>query len=363
MTTTGPEDRDVPVAVRKAAAWTWRLLLFLLAAAVLVRLLQRFELIVVPLAVALILTALFLPVVDALDRRGLPRGLAVSLVLLGGLGAIGGLLAFVGTRMVDGLPELLERITVSIDSLRRWLTDGPLELSERQIDSLVDSAISALQNQQARLTSGVLATASTTTQFVGGIFITVFALASFLHGGRHIYRSVTKVFPASARERVRGAGAAGFTALTSFIRATFVVAFVDAVGIGVGLLVMGIPLALPLASLVFIGAFVPFIGAVVSGFLAVVVAFLAKGWLFAVLTLALVLAVQQLEGNVLQPLIMGRAVSLHPLAVLVALTAGGVIAGVVGVLLAVPVLAFTDHAARALASSGPESQPDTAAPP
>jgi putative heme transporter len=192
------------------------------------------------------------------------------------------------------------------------------------------------------------------------VFITVFALICFLHGGRHIYRSVTTVFPASVRDRVRAAGAAGFTALTSYVRATIVVAFVDAVGIGVGLFIMGIPLALPLASLVFLGAFVPFIGAVLTGILAVVVAFLAKGWLYAVLTLALVLAVQQLEGNVLQPLIMGRAVSLHPLAVLVALSSGAVIAGVVGVLLAVPALAFTDRAVRALLNDpGAADEPST----
>ncbi|ULE34507.1 AI-2E family transporter [Mycobacterium sp. IDR2000157661] len=358
---TRSDDGLVPVGVQRAAAWIWRLLLFLLAAVVLVWLLKRFNLIVVPLAVALILSALFLPAVDALNRHKVPRGLAVTLVLLGGLGALGGLLAFVGTRMIDGLPELFEQITVSIDSLRRWLTDGPLELSERQIDSFVNSAITALQDQQARLTSGVLSTASATTQFVGGVFIAIFALVSFLHGGRHIYRSITTVLPASVRDRVRDGGVAGFTALTSFIRATFVVAFVDAVGIGVGLVILGIPLALPLASLVFLGAFIPFVGAVVTGFLAVVVAFLAKGWVFALLTLALVLAVQQLEGNVLQPLIMGKAVRLHPLAVLVALTAGAVVAGVAGVLLAVPALAFTDRAVRALAAAQSAQTPAGAA--
>ncbi len=126
---------------------------------------------------------------------------------------------------------------------------------------------------------------------------------------------------------------------------------VDGIGIGIGLLVLGIPLALPLASLVFLGAFVPFVGAMVTGFLAVVIAILAKGWLYGLFTLGLVLAVQQLEGNVLQPLIMGRAVRLHPLAVLVALTAGGVVAGIIGVLLAVPLLAFLDHAVRSLLDS------------
>ena len=176
-------------------------------------------------------------------------------------------------------------------------------------------------------------------------------LIVFLHGGRSIYEFVTRIVPAQVRERVRDAGRSGFTTLTGYVQGTFVVALVDGIGIGIGLLVLGIPLALPLASLVFLGAFVPFVGAMVTGFLAVVIAILAKGWLYGLFTLGLVLAVQQLEGNVLQPLIMGRAVRLHPLAVLVALTAGGVVAGIIGVLLAVPLLAFLDHAVRSLLDS------------
>ncbi len=350
---------EVPDPVRNAAAWTWRLLLFVLATFVLISLLKRFALVVVPLAIALILSALLLPAVDALHRHRCPRGLAVFLVLLGGLGSIGGVLAFVGSRLVSGLPELFGQVAGSIDALRRWLTDGPLQMSERQVEDLGNSAIAALQEHQVRLTNGLVATAGTTTQLVTGLFVTVFALVCFLHGGRDIYRFVTAVFPASMRDRIRDSGVAGYTALTSYVRATVVVALVDAVGIGAGLFILGIPLALPLASLVFFGAFIPFFGAVVTGFLAVVVAFLAKGWIYALLTLAVVLAVQQLEGNVLQPLIMGRAVALHPLAVLIALSAGAVIAGVVGVLLAVPALAFADRCIRALRASRTEASEPT----
>ena len=132
------------------------------------------------------------------------------------------------------------------------------------------------------------------------------------------------------------------------MRATFLVALVDAVGIGTGLAIMGIPLALPLASLVFLGAFIPLVGAVIAGFLAVVVALIAKGWIFALITLGLIIAVQQLEGHVLQPLVMGRAVSIHPLAIVLAIAGGGVLAGIVGALLAVPTVAFLNSAMRVL---------------
>ena len=158
------------------------------------------------------------------------------------------------------------------------------------------------------------------------------------------------------QERVREAGRAGFGSLIGYVRATFLVALVDAVGIGTGLAIMGVPLALPLASIVFLGAFIPLVGAVIAGFLAVVVALLAKGFIIALITLGLVIAVQQLEGHVLQPLVMGRAVSIHPLAVVLAIAAGAVLAGIVGALLAVPTVAFFNSAVRVLLARDPEAE-------
>lgn len=341
----------VPPLLRYAVAWAWRFLVLAAAAAVLFWLVGRFTVIVVPLALAVILAALFLPAVEWLHRRRVPRGIAVLLVFLSGTGFVGGILTFVITRFVEGLPELTDQVAASIDSLRDWATSGPLSLSRDEINTVVDNAISALQDQQVRLTTDLMSTASMVTEIIAGFFIAVFALIYFLYSGRDIFEFVTRIFPPAVRDRVRDAGRAGFATLTGYVRATFVVALVDAVGIGTGLLIMGIPLALPLASLVFLGAFVPFVGAVVTGFLAVIVAVLAKGWLYGFITLGLVLAVQQLEGNVLQPLVMGRAVRLHPLAVLIALTGGAVVGGVVGVLLAVPLLAFFDHAVRSLIAS------------
>jgi putative heme transporter len=343
-----PEDQAVPPLIRQSAAWAWRLLLLFAALIALLWVIKHLQVIFVPVALALILAALLLPGVDWLGEHRVPRGGAVFLLLLTGFAVIGGILAFVVSQFIEGLPELVEQVSKSINSTRDWLTQGPLHLTKDQIDSASRSAVEALRNNQTRITSGALSTTKTITEIITGAFVVLFTLIFFLYGGRNIYRFVTQIFPVSVRERVREAGKAGFGALIGYVRATFLVALVDAIGIGTGLAIMSVPLALPLASLVFLGAFIPLVGAVISGFLAVVVALIAKGWIYALITLGVVIGVQQLEAHVLQPLVMGRAVSIHPLAVILGITAGGVLAGIVGALLAVPTIAFVDRAVRAL---------------
>ena len=316
----------------------------------------RLEMIVVPVALATILAALLLPVVDWLHRRGAPRGGAVALVLLSGIALFGGLLTFVVTQFVDGAPALVGQVTTSIEGVGKWLTEGPLHVSPQQINQFRDAAIEALRSNQEKLTSGALSTAGTVTEIVTGALLVLFTLIFLLQGGRNIFGFVTKIFPTHVRERVRDAGRAGFHSLIGYVRATFLVALVDALGIGVGLAIMGIPLALPLASLVFMGAFVPLVGAVLTGFVAVIVALIAKGWVYALITLALIIAVQQLEGHVLQPLVMGRAVAIHPLAIVLVIAGGAVLAGIVGALLAVPALAFLNSAIRVLTAEDADAE-------
>ena len=349
-------DDAVPPLIRKAAAWAWRMLAIIALAVALLWVVRRLEVIVVPVALALMVSALMIPAVDFLDRRGAPRGGAVALVLLTGMAIVGGVLAFVISQFVTGVPGLVDQVTQSIDSTRAWLIEGPLHLSKDQINNAGNSAIEAIRNNQEKVTSGALSTAATVTEIVTGALLTLFTVIFFLHGGRNIWQFVTKIFPDNVRDRVRHAGGAGFHSLIGYVRATFLVALVDAIGIGTGLAIMAVPLALPLASLVFLGAFIPLIGAVVAGFLAVVVALLAKGFVYALITLALIIAVQQLEGHVLQPLVMGRAVSVHPLAVVLAIAAGSVLAGIVGALLAVPIVAFLNSAIRVLIASAPEAE-------
>jgi len=348
-------DESVSPLIRRGAAWAWRLLVILGALFAVLWVVLQVEVIVVPVALATLAAALLMPAVDFLDRRGAPRGGAVALILLGGLALVGGLLTFVVSQFIEGAPALVEQVTRSIDGLRRWLVDGPLGLSREQIDNAGNAAIEALRNNQEKVTSGALSTAGTITEIVTGALLVLFTLIFLLHGGRNIFEFVTRIFPSSTRQRVRDAGRAGFHSLIGYVRATFLVALVDALGIGIGLAIMGVPLALPLASLVFLGAFIPLVGAVITGFLAVIVALLTKGVIYALITLGLILAVQQLEGHVLQPLVMGRAVSIHPLAVVLAIAGGGVLAGIIGALLAVPVLAFLNSAIRVLVADDPDA--------
>ena len=354
MPDAGARDDDaVDPFVRKTAGWAWRLLVILAAVLALLWLVERLKVIVVPVALAVILTALLLPAVDWLDRRGAPRGGAVALILLSSFAIFGGIMTFVVSQFVSGLPSLTEQVTRSIDNATQWLIEGPAHLSRAQIDNAGDAAVKALRDNQERLTSGALSTAATLTEIVTGALLMLFALIFLLYGGRTIYSYLTTIVPVRARDRVRDAGRAGFGSLIGYVRATFLVALVDAIGIGTGLAIMGIPLALPLASLVFLGAFIPLVGAVLTGFLAVVVALLAKGFVYALITFGLIIAVQQLEAHVLQPLVMGRAVSIHPLAIVLAISAGAVLAGIVGALLSVPVLAFLNSAIRVLAAPDP----------
>ncbi|MBB3600762.1 putative PurR-regulated permease PerM [Mycolicibacterium sp. BK556] len=354
--TPATDDDSVEPFLRKSAAWCWRLLVVGAAILALMWVVVRLEVILVPVALATMLAALLLPAVDWLDRRGAPRGGAVALVILGGFAIFGGIMTFVVSQFVSGLPGLVEQVTHSIDNLRKWLIEGPAHLSREQIDSAGTTAIKALRDNQEKLTTGALSTAATLTEIITGALLVFFTLIFLLHGGRNIYDFVTRIVPSHTRERVRDAGRAGFGSLIGYVRATFLVALVDAVGIGTGLAIMGIPLALPLASLVFLGAFIPLVGAVVTGFLAVVVALLAKGVVYALITLGLIIAVQQLEAHILQPLVMGRAVSIHPLAIVLAISTGGVLAGIVGALLSVPLVAFLNSAIRVLVADDPAEE-------
>ena len=258
---------------------------------------------------------MLLPLVDFLDRRGLPRGAAVAVVLLSGFVVVGGILTFVVSQFIEGAPALVEQVTQSITGCQELAHHRRASRTSAttRSTSATDAAIDALKNNQAKLTSGALSTAGTITEILTGALLVFFTLIFLLQGGRNIFAYVTKIFPTTVRDRVRDAGRAGFHSLIGYVRATFLVALVDAVGIGTGLAIMGIPLALPLASLVFLGAFIPLVGAVLTaGGLAVIVALIAKGWVFALITFGLIIAVQQLEAHVLQPLVMGRAVSRAP---------------------------------------------------
>jgi putative heme transporter len=350
------DDAAVTPLVRKIAAWSWRLLVIFFAVLAVLWVVDKLEVIVVPVFLALMVSALLVPPVDWLDRRGFPRGGAVAVVLLGGFAILGGMLTFVISQFVVGLPDLTEQVARSIEKSRRWLIEGPIHLRSEQITNAGNAAIQALHNNQAKLTSGALSTAATLTEMLTAAVLVLFTLIFFLYGGRNIWQYVVKMFPVGVRDRVLEAGRAGYGSLIGYVRATFLVALTDAAGVGTGLAIMGVPLALPLASLVFLGAFIPLIGALISGLVAVVVALLAKGIVYALLTLGLLVVINQIESHLLQPLVMGRAVSIHPLAVVLAISTGGVLAGIVGALLAVPTVAFLNNAMQVLLAPDPSAE-------
>jgi predicted PurR-regulated permease PerM len=251
---------------------------------------------------------------------------------------------------IRGLPELGNQLSTSVDTIVTWLTTGPLQLSEQQLRGVQDEVLATLSANQSSITVGALTTAATIGQMVTELLLVVFTLIFFLHGGRGIWEFLLSAAPAEVRTRVDVAGRRGLAALVSYIRATAVVAVVDAVAIGIGLAVLRIPLAVPLAALVFLGAFVPIIGAVVTGGVAVLIALVAHGPVSALIVLAIIVGIMQLEGHILQPLLLGRAVKLHPLAVILAIAAGLLTAGIAGALLAVPLLAVLNSAIRSLRS-------------
>ncbi|MFF0488949.1 AI-2E family transporter [Nocardia sp. NPDC003482] len=340
--------------VREAAEWCWRLLIILVAVLAVAWLAHKLTTVVIPLAIGLLAAALLSPAVDWMQRVGVPRGLAVFVALIGSLGLVAGIFTFVIEQAVTGVPQLTDEFKTSIHQIQDWLINGPLHLSNDQIRDAGNTIIKTVESNQDSLTNGALTTAAAIGEFFTGAFLTLFILIFFLYGGDHIWDFLTRIVPTPQRERVRTAGRLGFGTLIGFVRGTVMVAAVDAIGIGAGLAILGVPLALPLASLVFIGAFIPIVGSVLAGSIAVFLALMTKGWVTAVIVLGITVAVMQLEGHVLQPLLLGRAVDIHPLAVVLAITTGVVLAGIPGGLLAVPFVAVLNTAIRSLLADSPE---------
>jgi predicted PurR-regulated permease PerM len=344
----------VPRVLQVTAALGWRLLVVVAALYVLGIVASYLAAVVVPVAVALLLAALLSPAVHRLQTCGVPRGVATALVMVGGLAALGGVLTFVIITFIRGVPALATQLATSVNTIVGWLTTGPLQLSTEQLSGLQAQVLTTLSANQSAITAGALTTAATIGEIVTETLLVLFTLVFFLHGGPGIWQFLLGAVPANVRTRVDVAGRRGVAALVSYVRATAAVAVVDAIAIGIGLGVLGVPLAVPLAALVFLGAFVPIIGAVIGGGVAVLVALVANGPVSALIVLGIIVAVMQLEGHVLQPLLLGRAVKLHPLAVVLAIATGLVVAGIAGALFAVPLLAVLNSGIRSLRSAGDE---------
>jgi predicted PurR-regulated permease PerM len=342
-------DQDIPYGIRIAASWAWRIGLILLVSAGLIWLLSRVSFLIIPVMVAALLAGLLSPVVFWLKRRSVPNGLAVAITLLGFIGVIAGALALVGRQLVTGFSELWTEALAGVQKVQAWLGEGPLHLSAAQIDQYLKEATDALQNNTSSILSGALSFGNTAGHFAAGLLIALFVTIFFLLEGERIWAFLVGLLPRKARAATSGAGRKGWTSMVSYVRIQMFVAFVDAVGIGVGAAIIGVPLALPLSVLVFIGSFIPIVGALVTGAVAVLLALVANGVVNALIMLGIVLLVQQLESHILQPLVMGRAVALHPVAVILTVAAGSYLAGIPGALFSVPILAVANSAIRYIA--------------
>ncbi|GGN06723.1 AI-2E family transporter [Lentzea pudingi] len=333
-----------------SAAVSWRFVVVIAALYVVAYALGFMASVVIPVAIALLLAALFSPGVSKLVEWRVPRGVAVTVMMIIGIGVLGGVLTFVISEFSRGLPELQTQVAASLDTIQTWLKDGPAHLSDAQLQNYVNEIVKTIKENQAEITSGALTTAATLGELLTGLLLALFTLIFFLHDGDGIWRFVTRAVPRDVRQRVEVAGRRGFSSLVSYVRATAVVAIVDAVGVGVGLAIIGVPLVVPLSALVFLGAFIPIIGAVFTGAVAVLIALVTNGPIAALVVLAVLIGVMQLESHVLQPLLLGRAVKLHPLAVVLAIAGGLVTGGIAGALLAVPLLAVLNSGIRSLVS-------------
>lgn len=346
---------DMPYGMRTAASWAWRLGVILVVGGALIWLLSRISFLIIPVMVAALLAGLLSPVVRWLAGRGLRRGIAVAITELGMIAVVCAALALVGRQLVTGFSALYDQAFQGLGQVQQWLSDGPLHLTPGQIQGYVSDAATTVQNNSRSILNGAVTVGSTAGHIAVGTLLALFVLIFFLLEGERIWEFLVRLFPTKAQPGTDGAGRSGWQSLVSYVRVQLFVAFVDAVGIGGGAAIIGVPLALPLGVLVLLGSFVPVVGALVTGSVAVLLALVANGWVNALIMLGIVLVVQLVESHVLQPLVMGKAVSLHPVAVILAVAAGSYLAGIPGALFAVPLLAVANSAVRYIAGRRWES--------
>jgi len=343
---------QVPWGIDLAAAWAWRLLVIAAAGFVVLWLMAYFAVVTVPLAIALLISALVIPVVDGLDRV-MPRGLAALLVVLTGITFVVALLTFAGQQVANGATDLADQTVQGLDEIKEWLKTGPLHASDSQINDYIDRVQQAItdRTKEGAQLSRITEVGTAVGHVLAGFFIVLFSTYFFLADGGRIWAWLVRIAPRAAREHADSSGRVAWISLTQFVRATVIVAAVDSIGVMIGAAILGVPFVLAIGVLVFLGAFVPMIGATVAGTVAVLVALVDQGPFTALLMLAVVIGVQQLEGHVLQPFLMGRWVSLHPLGVIVAIACGVLVAGIAGALIAVPLAASLNAVVQHLAAN------------
>lgn len=344
-------EEAIPLPVEIAGQWAWRILAVVAVLVVVGYLVFSLRVIVVPFLIAMLIAALLVPFKDFLIRQHWPRWLAIVLAIILAAAIIAGLVLVVIVQVRHGLPNLEKQTLKAYANFKSFLSAAPFNISRTQYADFVSSLSASIQKDGA-LASGAGLVASTAASVLTGLLLTIFATIFLVLDGAKIWRWIVRLFPRRARVALDGAGRAGWTTLTAFIRVQLFVAFVDAVFIGAGALILRLPLAIPIAIIVFLAAFVPIVGAVVSGTLAVFVALVYDNPVTALIMLAIVLAVHIIEGNLLHPFITGNVVRVHPLAIVLAVAAGTFVAHIPGALFAVPLVAVVNVMVLYIARGG-----------
>ncbi len=347
-------DQPVPAVLVTVAAWCWRLIVIGIVVYAIAYIVDELRLVALPIAIALLLCALLNPVTAWLRRR-MPSLAATWLTMLLALSVLGSVGTFVGIQANDQFPHLVDQVQHTAKQAQNWLVTGPLHLKNSQLQSVVDELLKQLQKQRGKLASTVFAGAAVATEVLASTVFMFFVTFFLLKDGAGIWRWMIGGF-GRYRGRCDRAGRAAWETLSQYVHGTVIVALIHAIVIAVVLAVMRVPLVAPLAVVVFFGSFIPIVGILVAGALAVLVVFSVKGGLAALIFLGILILEQQLEGHVLQPLVVGRWVRFHPLAIILAISVGGVVAGIPGAAVAVPLAAVIYRALPALRAA-PEPVP------
>jgi predicted PurR-regulated permease PerM len=330
-----------PGLLDTAADRAWKLLVIGLAGLAIVYLLVELRVAVLPVIAALLISTLIAPPVRWLEARGWPRVLALWTVILGSLAILVGLVATLAPQVTDQVGEVGTSVKEGSTQVINYLARSPFNLSRADVDRYVDSASQEIRANSGLITSGVLAGAVKVGEVIVGLLLTFVLAFFFVKDGEGMYAWFARQFPTRRRASVHELGLKVWATLGAYVRGIALVGLVDAVLIAIALLLIDVPLVIPLALLTFFGSFLPLIGATVAGTVAALVALVSGGLIDAVLVGVAILVIQQVEGHVLQPLVLGRAVKLHPVVVILALTAGAILGGIAGAFLAVPVTAVT----------------------
>jgi len=327
----------LPAWYRTAAEASWRFLAIAGAVAVVVYALVHLRVVVLPVILALLASTLLLPLVRWMKGRGVPDGLAAAGAMIAAVVLVAGIATAVAPAVADQFDELRPRAEDGLREATDVLARPPFNVSERELDDTVDDGLARLRENSGPLARGVQSGAVLLGEIVTGLIIAVLLTFFLLKDGERMWGYVLGLFGHRTRRDADELGRRAYTALAGYVRGIALVGLVDAVLIGIALVIIGVPLVVPLMVITFFAAFVPLIGAFVAGLVAVLIALVSGGVVDALLVLGAIVLVQQVEGHLLYPVLMARTVHLHPAVIVVALAAGGILGGIVGVFLAVPV--------------------------